>query len=180
LVHDALFRVRLPTLPTLPPITIPRFLPAPPNGATGESFTFTAGINYAWHVNLVGTPDTSIDRTLQVQISQGEKLQRIFQISYNLDNQQTQVLVGAQANSPDLELVKKLLKLNGFVQIVAGVASTGAPASAGFVAQPSAGGQLTLTFKSVQFAIQAAPSITIGPDTPTGEINATGQVGFQF
>ncbi|MBA3942924.1 MAG: hypothetical protein H0X37_00005, partial [Herpetosiphonaceae bacterium] len=137
--------------------------------------------NYAWHVNLEGRPDTSSDRTLQLQIGEDAPLQRIFQVSYNLDNQQVQVVVGAQATG-DLDIVKDVLKLSGFLQILAGVAWTGSPASGSFtVVQPSAGAQLTLTWGPVQLAIQAAVSATkVAGQPTTGEVNVTPQITIPF
>jgi len=178
LVHDALFRVPI-TIPDTPVPDLSATVPGAPAPAVPAAapITLTAGTNFAWHVNLSGPRGTSSDKTLQLQVGEDAPLQRIFQISYNLDTQQVQVLVGAQATA-DLTLVEHLLKLSGFVQVLAGVAWTGTPASGLFtVVQPSAGGQLTLTWKGVQFAVQVAASVTSVQGQPTtGEINVTPQV----
>jgi len=178
LVHDALFQVPI----TIPDTPLPNLGTAVPPGprATPQAaapITLTAGVNYAWHVNLTGPRSTSKDKTLQLQIGEDAPLQRIFQISYNLDTQQVQVVVGGQATA-DLTLVDKLLKLSGFVQVLAGVAWTGTPGSGMFtVVQPSAGGQLTLTWRGVQFAVQVAGSVTAVAGQPTtAEVNVTPQI----
>jgi hypothetical protein len=177
LVLDALFRVPI----TIPDTPVPNFFatppPAPAAPATAAPITTTAGTNMAWHVNLTGPPGGSRDATLQLQIGEDAPLQRVFQISYNLNNQQVQAVVGGQATA-DVTLVKELLKLSGFVQVLAGVAWTGTPASGVFtVLQPSAGAQLTLTWRGIQFAVQASASITAAQGQPTtGEVNVTPQV----
>lgn len=177
LVHDALFRAPI----SIPDTPLPDYFasaPAQPATAgTANPITLTAGTNFAWHVNLSGPRGTSSDKSLQLQIGEDAPLQRIFQISYNLDNQQVQVVVGGQATG-DLTLVKDLLKLSGFVQVLAGVAWTGTPASGLFtVVQPSAGGQLTLTWHGVQFAVQAAGSVTgVRGQPTTAEFNVTPQI----
>jgi hypothetical protein len=158
--------------PELPSVSVP-----------SPTLTFTAGVNLAAHINLTPGPaqpcrltssTTSCDATLQLQIGEEASLQRIFQISYNMNTGQVQVVAGGQATA-DLDIVKNVLKLSGFVQIVAGVAWTGNPASGMFsVLQPSAGAQLTLTWRRVQFFAQVAPSVTAVQGQPvTGDINAT-------
>jgi hypothetical protein len=70
------------------------------------------------------------------------------------------------------------LKLSGFVQLLGGVASSGSPASGVLtIMQPSAGAQLTATWRGVQFAVQGAVSITDQTGQPsTAEINLTPQI----
>src|SRR5262249_51793114 len=139
-------------------LAAPPDLPSVPISA--PTITFTAGVNFAGHINLTSPPGASGDATLQLQLGEDAPLQRVFQISYNLNTGQVQVVVGGQATA-DLEIVKNLLKLSGFVQILAGVAWTGSPAHGLFsVVQPSAGAQLTLTIRSIQLAVQVAPSVT--------------------
>jgi Domain of unknown function (DUF4157) len=181
LVHDALFRITI----NIPDTPVPDFtatVPGAPDAPeTAAPITLTAGTNVAWHVNLTGPRGTSSDKTLQLQVGEDAPLQRIFQISYNLDNQQVQVVIGGQATK-DVTLVKDWLKLSGFVQVLAGVAWTGTPASGMLtVVQPSAGGQLTATWKGVQFAVQAAASVTGVKGQPTtAEINVTPQITIPF
>jgi hypothetical protein len=173
--------------PALPPLSIPNiFAPVPASADAGQGAraqpdtTFTVGYSYAWHV-AVGGEVQQPDRTLQLQIGEDAPLQRIFQISYNRDNGQVQVVVGGQATG-DITLVENLLKLSGFVQILAGVAWTGSPASGTFaIVQPSVGGQLTLSFGPVQLAVQAGASITAAQGQPTTlDANITPQATLTF
>jgi Domain of unknown function (DUF4157) len=183
LVRAALFNVRI-TVPDMPvPNDITSSVPAAPGAAapTANPITLTAGTNFAWHVNLSGPRTTSNDKTLQLQVGEDAPLQRIFQISYNLNNQQVQVVVGGQATA-DLDLIEHILKLSGFVQVLAGVAWTGTPASGVFtVVQPSVGAQLTLTWHGIQFSVQAAGSVTaVQGQPPTAEFNITPQITIPF
>jgi hypothetical protein len=72
-------------------------VPAPPDKPDDpQKITFTAATNVAWHVTLSSPRQTNQDTSLQLQIGEDAPLQRIFQVSYNLDNQQVQVVVGLQ------------------------------------------------------------------------------------
>lgn len=179
MVREALLHVSVPPAP-FPNIlgTIPA-APQPP-GSDPQKIALTGATNVAWHVNLTGPRSTNQDTTLQLQIGEDAPLQRIFQVSYNLDNQQVQVVVGAQG-TVDQELLK-WLKLSGFIQVLAGVAWTGSPASGMLtVVQPSVGGQITATWHAVQFAVQASGSITaVRGQPPTAEFNITPQITIPF
>lgn len=183
------YKVLFPPL-SLQPVPLASGILAPlPNFSTKSTppapaswSTFAAGVNYAWHVNLSGPPGKSTDSTLFLQLGEEGRFQRVFQISYNVNNQQFQIIGGGQATTGDLVLVKNLLKLSGFAQIVGGVAATGSPSSGSFlILQPSIGGQATLTFGPVEFSLQVSPSATFGQGQPTtGDINLTPQVLFHF
>jgi hypothetical protein len=138
-------------------------------------------VNYAWHVNLTGPKGTSKDRTFQLQLGSD----RIFTISYNVDTKQAEALGGAQATATVdwlNRLVKHLVRVDAFVQVLVGVAFTGSPASGTMsVFQPSAGGQVTVTEGRVQVSVQAAGSITAVAGSPTtGEVNITPTFTFTF
>src|SRR5262249_41068302 len=116
----------------------------------------------------------SPDRTIQLQISEEARFSRVFQISYNVDTKQSQVLAGVQVTSPELELIEEILKVSGFAQILAGVAWTGSSASGTFMLQPTAGVQLQLTWGPVQITAQLGPGFTTVPGQgTTGDINVT-------
>jgi hypothetical protein len=133
------------------------------------------GKQIAWHAALAeGDKPESPDHTIQIQFSEDAKVQRVVQISYNIDTKQSQVLVGGQVNSPELELVDELLKVSAFVQIMAGIAWTGSTAAGTMILQPSAGVQLQLSFGPVQITMQAGPGFTIPRgDVTTGDFNVT-------
>jgi hypothetical protein len=166
-------RIGQMVLSPVPPI--PLEIPAIPKTL------FTAGMNFASHISLDSRRESSQDATLQFQLAVDGPLQPLFQVGYNLNNGQVQELAGYQEQADkDLSEVfrslrRGLLKLTGFAQILGGVAWTGSPASGMFsVLQHSAGGQLTLKWHSIEFALQAGPSVTLTQgQPPTADFNAT-------
>ncbi|HKU73690.1 MAG TPA: hypothetical protein VJR02_07210 [Pyrinomonadaceae bacterium] len=117
---------------------------------------------------------------MQVQITDSGRVQRVFQINYNVNTQTVQFVAGGQvAASGERDLYKDIIKASGFVQVLAGVALTGAPASGALTLQPAAGGQLTISLGAVQFAVQGAVglNLTQGSD-PTLDLAVVPQIAI--
>ena len=175
----------------LPPVQLPKVLTPPshfpqpmqpmlPTGPGQQEITATAASNFAYHVNLVSQPDSGGDATLQLQISDSGRVQRVFQINYNVTSETVQFVAGGQvAASGERDLFRDIIKVSGFVQVLAGVALTGAPASGALTLQPATGGQFTLSLGAVQFAVQGAVglNLTQGSD-PTLDLAVVPQIAI--
>jgi len=163
-------------------------LPAGPGAAAApkaEAPVPVAGaVNYAWHANLTGPKGTSKDRAIQLTIGDS----RIVQLSYNIDTGQAQVLGGYQLTGdvplPEgfLKFVNNWVKVQGFLQILAGVAAGGTtPSGSVAIAQPSAGGQVLFGSGNATVSVQVAGSVTAATAGPaTAEVNVTPTFTFSF
>lgn len=175
----------------LPSVQSPKTLPPPqhfpqlmqpmlPTGPSQQEITATAAANFSYHVNLVSQPDSGGDATLQLQISDSGRVQRVFQINYNVTSETVQFVAGGQvAASGERDLFRDIIKVSGFVQVLAGVALTGSPASGALTLQPATGGQVTLSLGAVQFAVQGAVglNLTQGSD-PTLDFAVVPQIAI--
>ena len=187
------------------------FEPIPPPPGTHEdrpTQTLSSAVNLAWHVNL-SNPSAGVtpprDTTMQVQFGVGDSVQRVYQVSYNLDTRAVQILAGGQVNTPEVPLwrvpgfnpqtlertMRTLIGAQGFAQILGGVAATAGSSASGTAAvlQPSVGGQIAVHLdaltlppgmawlRSFQVIVQESGSITAtsGQDT-TAENNLTFQL----
>ncbi len=155
-----------------PPVQIPNVLAPPehfpqlmqpmlPTGPpSSQEITVTTATILAYHLSRVSEPGR--DATLQLQVTDAGRVQRVFQINYNVTTGQLQVVGGGQvATSGEVNLIREIVKASGFVQVLAGAALTGTPASGSLTLQPAAGGQLTLSFGAVQFAVQGAVGLNL-------------------
>ena len=181
--------------------------PAP--GRIREQTAWSTAINLAWHANafrpaLPEKPES--DTTIQVQFTEGDSVQTVYQIGYNVTTGATQILAGGQVQTDDKDAVilygkvrdaldrgfRRLVTAQAFGQILGGVATTGDSAGGTVVMlQPSAGGQISINFNAIQLprglkfarnaslVIQDSVSMTAqsGQDT-TVENNLTLQLTF--
>jgi len=109
-------------------------------------------------------------------------------LSYNIDTGQAQVLGGYQLTGdvplPEgfLKFVNNWVKVQGFLQILAGVAAGGTtPSGSVAIAQPSAGGQVLFGSGNATVSVQVAGSVTAATVGPaTAEVNVTPTFTFSF
>lgn len=157
-------------------------------GGGGDGPQIAIGTTTAYHLNVTGPPGSNGDTVVQVQLTTGEGIQQVIQAQYNVNNGQVQVLGGAQYTSSEVTLTRNLFGIaklivtsSAFVQVLAGAAWSGAPATGTFVVvQPQVGAQITIKYGKLQFIVQAAISFTgqfgRGAGPSTLDVNASPQL----
>jgi hypothetical protein len=167
-----------------PPASMQFTLPAPsqpaaehkaPGKMQGWQTSLGAGVQVAWHANVVSSKPTSTprDTTIQFQVGRtyaahadkesGSELQGMIQVGYNVTTHQYTVLSGGQFTEV-ISLFDGLLQVSEFVQLMAGIAAGGGSVSGQI--QPSFGGQALVQVGPVQVGGMFFAGATV---TPGGE-----------
>lgn len=156
----------------------------PPGKVQGWQTALGAGVQLAWHANVVsGKPaSTPQDTTIQFQVGRnyaahadkesGSEIQGMIQVGYNVTTHQYTVMSGGQFTEV-ISLFNGLLQVSEFVQLMAGIAAGGGSVSGQI--QPSFGGQVMVQAGPVQFGGMFFAGATI---TPGGESTFDKGVGF--
>lgn len=143
-----------------------------------------SSLQWGWHANLTGAKSNTKDRTVQFSI--GDKW--MYQVSFNLDMKQPQLVGGYQFTSDNVlpyslsESIRKIFEIKGFVQLLGGVAATGQPTSGLLVVfQPSAGGQISVTAGNFSAGVQAAGGVTLQQgQRPTADVTVAPGLTWKF